>query len=98
MSMNPQARDDWFSMLTGFSEPSPDEVRDRIEVQGDRLTSKLNGQSYQCGRLEIPSLGELRDATVSLARSNAALKLYALVLAIYSGTEIWMSELSAFDR
>ena len=43
-------RNDWFTKLTGFSERSPDEVRQNIDVQGTRLSSRVNGASYRCGR------------------------------------------------
>ena len=51
----------WFEKLTGFSERSPNQVRNNITLEGDTLTSKVNGRSFSCGRLEIPSLGELRE-------------------------------------
>ncbi|MEI8212170.1 MAG: dual specificity protein phosphatase family protein [Planctomycetota bacterium] len=59
-------RDDWFTKLTGFSERSPVEVRDCISVREGRLTSQVNGTSYQCGRLEIVSLGELRKRVAEM--------------------------------
>ena len=51
----------WFESLTGFPETSPDAVRDKLRVDGETLTSLANGKAYTCGRLETPSLGELRD-------------------------------------
>jgi hypothetical protein len=51
----------WFESLTGFPETSPDTVRAKVRVDGATLTSLANGKAYTCGRLEIPSLGELRD-------------------------------------
>jgi hypothetical protein len=59
-------RDDWFTKLTGFSERSPEEVRNCISVREGRLTSQVNGTSYQCGRLEIVSLGELRKRVAEM--------------------------------
>lgn len=44
----------------GFGEESPDQVRTNIEVNGDTMTSKVNGRRVVCGRLETPTLGELR--------------------------------------
>jgi hypothetical protein len=58
--------DDWFTKLTGFSEGSPEEVRNCISVREGRLTSHVNGTSYQCGRLEIVSLGELRKRVAEM--------------------------------
>lgn len=51
----------WFESLTGFRETNADAVRRQLEVDGVRLRSLVNGRSYQCGTLEIPSLAELRD-------------------------------------
>jgi hypothetical protein len=50
----------WFETLTGFREESPSQVRENIIVDGDVLKSLINGRSMICGRLEIPSLAELR--------------------------------------
>jgi hypothetical protein len=51
----------WFEVLTGFREKSPSQVRKNITVEGDTLTSLVNRKAFTCGRLEIPSLGELRN-------------------------------------
>lgn len=50
----------WFEQLTGFQEKSPEQVRSNIEVSGNTLTSKVNGKSYVCGKLEVPTLAELK--------------------------------------
>lgn len=52
----------WFEELTGFAEENPDQVRENLVLCGDTLSSKINGRSFVCGRLETPSLGELRSA------------------------------------
>jgi len=51
----------WFQGLTGFHETSLDQVRENITVDGDKLTSLVNGKVFTCGRLETPSLAELRE-------------------------------------
>jgi len=51
----------WFKTLTGFSEINPDQVRDNLSVDGNLLTSHVNGKKYVCGVLETPSLAELRS-------------------------------------
>lgn len=38
-----------------------------MRVEGDRLVSTENGASYACGRLEIPSLAELREKVAASA-------------------------------
>ena len=50
----------WFEELTGFSEGSGDRVRSRLALEGDTLTSSVNGRSMKCGRLEMPTLADLR--------------------------------------
>lgn len=50
----------WFEKLMGFAERSPEQVRSMIAVEGNRLTSKVDGRSFYWGRLETPSLAELR--------------------------------------
>lgn len=51
----------WFEELTGFREVSQKQVRENIRLDGDTLTSLVNDRTLRCGRLEIPSLGELRE-------------------------------------
>src|SRR5690606_21894238 len=51
----------WFRELTGFNEKSPQQVRENISVDGETLTSRVNGATYTCGTLETPSLAELRQ-------------------------------------
>ena len=53
----------WFERLTGFKEETPDQVRSNISVDGECLTSRINGATYRHGRLEVPSLAELRKRT-----------------------------------
>jgi len=55
----------WFEALTGFRETFPGEVRKNIAMDGDTLTSNVNGRTMVCGRLEIPSLAELRERVQS---------------------------------
>lgn len=51
----------WFETLTGFSETSPLQVRENIILDGERLKSLVNGKIMTCGRLQTPSLAELRE-------------------------------------
>ena len=50
----------WFETLFGFPEENPQQVRNNIEIQGEFLTSRANGKTYQHGHLEIPTFAELR--------------------------------------
>lgn len=51
----------WFETLTGFPEVSPPQVRENITVDGQELTSHVNGKVLVCGQLETPTLAELRE-------------------------------------
>src|SRR5436309_9450867 len=59
--LNAEHEMDWFQKLTGFREGDYDVTRSRLEVVGGRLRSKVNEQSYSIGKLETPSLKELRQ-------------------------------------
>ncbi len=72
-------KNDWFTKLTGFSERSPEEVRRSIEVRDGQLTSHVNGAKYQCGRLEIVSLHELRRRIETMNAPPGRLHLSELV-------------------
>lgn len=51
---------DWFKQLTGFAESGYEETRAQLAVEEGFLKSRVNGRAYGIGRLETPSLGELR--------------------------------------
>ena len=50
----------WFEVLTGFKEESPDQVRANIVVANNTMTSTVNEKTMVYGRLETPTLAELR--------------------------------------
>lgn len=56
----------WFEQLFGFSERSYDETREKLEVVGATLRSRVNQRSYEIGELRTPSLRELRDEAASV--------------------------------
>jgi len=70
---------DWFTKLTGFSERSPDEVRENITIRDGRLASKVNDRSFQFGCLEIASLGELRERVAKVENTPGKLQVSELV-------------------
>jgi len=51
----------WFETLTGFSEASPQQVREAMMVDGQTLVSRVNKNVLVFGELETPSLAELRE-------------------------------------
>ncbi len=61
----------WFEDLLGFSEQGgPDVVREQLDHHGNRLRSRVNGREFGCGRLEIPTLGDLRDRATSVLEGH----------------------------
>lgn len=56
----------WFADLFGFEEIDPEQVREKISLEGDYLVSHVNGAKYRWGRLRIPSLAELRKEAAGL--------------------------------
>ena len=69
----------WFEELMGFEERSPDQVRKNISNDGETLTSHINGKTLACGRLETPSLAELREDIRSVERGNGQLSVREVV-------------------
>lgn len=69
----------WFETLTGFPETTPDKVREKLYVDGERLISRVNGREMVCGRLETPSLAELRERTRACQRPARAMTLREVV-------------------
>lgn len=68
----------WFEQLTGFKEESPDQVRANLYVEGEHLISRVNNAAFSYGRLDQPSLEELRR-TVLLDELNGHIKLSEVV-------------------
>ncbi|MDB4494392.1 hypothetical protein N9222_01240 [Pseudomonadales bacterium] len=52
----------WFRDLFGFKEESPAQVRRHLVLEDSQLRSLVNEKSYDCGRLNTPTLEELRAA------------------------------------
>ena len=69
----------WFEVLTGFREMSPSQVRKNIIVDGETLTSHINGKVMACGRLETPSLAELRERVHTGGRGGGKISVREVV-------------------
>lgn len=69
----------WFEELVGFKETSGDDVRRRLRVDGEVMTSKVNGRQMRSGTLALPSLADLRERTANLGSGPASLKLRQVV-------------------
>jgi hypothetical protein len=70
----------WFEDLTGFPEKSPSHVRHNIAVHGGKLTSCVNGKTFAFGRLETPSLGQLRRRVDRSPHRTGSLSLREVVV------------------
>ena len=69
----------WFHQLTGIEETSPQSVRDLMQLRGSQLVSPSNNSSYQFGRLEIPTLAELRARIRDVETSHAEITVREVV-------------------
>ncbi|PSB39339.1 hypothetical protein C7B81_01445 [Aphanothece cf. minutissima CCALA 015] len=69
----------WFEALTGLAETSPQDVRQQISLEGECLRSHANGRILVCGRLETPSLAELRERVASIGYPSGKLTVRELV-------------------
>jgi hypothetical protein len=70
---------DWFEILMGFKEESPEQVRENIQIEGETITSLINHQSYHFGTLEIASLKEIKKKLKSLKEYKNQLSVNELV-------------------
>ncbi|MCS4034462.1 hypothetical protein [Salinibacter ruber] len=78
---------DWFERLAGFPEKSPSQVRSNLTVEGTSLHSEVNGQTFRCGTLKIPSLADLRTETREVETGEAETSDWKTSEAEISGAE-----------
>jgi len=69
----------WFETLTGFPEESPQQVRSNLTITGTVLNSRINGKSWVYGKLETPSLADLRQRVNSTSYNRATISLREVV-------------------
>jgi len=69
----------WFKNLTGFVEENPTQVRKYLEVNDNKLFSKVNSNQFVCGKLETPTLEELLKLTYFKNNYNSKIKISELV-------------------
>jgi hypothetical protein len=65
---------DWFEKLTGFRDAGYEETRAQLAVMDGRLVSRINGESYGIGELELVSLQALRERVKSADKLPGRLK------------------------
>jgi len=63
----------------GFEEFDPDQVRGNISLEGEFLISKENGNKFQFGKLEIPTLESLRSRSILLSSFESVIKFEQVV-------------------
>jgi hypothetical protein len=69
----------WFEKLVGFKENNPKQVRENIEIVDNKLISKINDNEFVFGKLEIPSLEELRNQSDLIGKYNSQIKVSEVV-------------------
>lgn len=69
----------WFEQLTGFKEGSAENVRANLEIDGDSFTSKANNKNFAFGKLEIPTLDELKFTSPSIEMFNDKIQVEEIV-------------------
>ncbi len=69
----------WFESLTGFVETSPEQVRENLILSENSIRSRVNDKVFICGRLETPSLGELRARINSTDYQKGTLSVREIV-------------------
>lgn len=73
----------WFETLMGFSEITPQQVRENISVDGNKMTSLMNGRTFICGELETPTLAELRERVHSSDKRSGKLSVREVVADVH---------------
>ncbi len=69
----------WFKQLTGFTEKSPENVRKNIKLQDDKLISLVNSRQFICGKLEVPTLKQLKEQCNQIKLYNGQIKVEEIV-------------------
>lgn len=69
----------WFEKLVGFKEVCPEQVRENIEIIDNKLISKINNREFIFGKLEIPSLEELRKQNNTVENYHSEIKISEVV-------------------
>lgn len=65
----------WFENMMGFSEKSPENVRNNSYVKGNKLISRLNNKEYLFGSLIVPSLNELKQESRLLQNYKSTISI-----------------------
>jgi hypothetical protein len=74
----------WFNQLMGFDEQTPDQVRASIDVNGNRMRSRVSGRELSCGSLEILSLANLRSRIAESPLLEGRLQITEIIADVQS--------------
>lgn len=69
----------WFKDLTGFQEESPENVKNKLIVENDYFISLANSKKFTFGKLEIPTLEELRNQNPQINNYNGKIRVSEIV-------------------
>jgi hypothetical protein len=69
---------DWFERITGFVESGYENTRSKLAVEGCRLRSLVNDESYKIGELKLIFLRELREAAQNLRKGEVCIQVEAI--------------------
>lgn len=69
----------WFEKLTGFPEEFPENVRSKLIVENDTFISLPNSNKFTFGKLELPTLEELRSVNHQTNKFNDEIQVSEIV-------------------
>ena len=69
----------WFEQLTGFKEESPENVKKNIEINGSEFVSLVNSQRFSFGKLEVPTLSELKNQSKNIIEYTGKIQVTEIV-------------------
>lgn len=70
---------DWFERITGFREEGYEATQSRLAVDGEWLVSDAHDRRHAIGRLELPSLADLRRHAAALSPAGRRTTLRSVV-------------------
>lgn len=69
----------WFRDLFGFDEINPQQVRSLLQLNGQTITSSVNGAKYHIGEFSVLSLNELRSIHTDLKLGEGSITVSEVV-------------------
>ena len=69
----------WFRELTGFTEAGHRDVQEKINVQNGKMLFLETGEIRTCGKLEVPTLSELRERNVLKKSGERKIKVSEVI-------------------